>query len=150
VGVGIQGHASAAFPVVRAPVPILQEAERGLRVGLDWFGEDKIFAPSLGMKPRNLQPITSRYTESNSFLSANFEITNLKFKENALSKNKLERSISTTVCKLKISCCEAGHKHLLIGRDRHCWKRKSQKLRKEYIQGRIAAIVLIIFFLLQT
>jgi len=42
--VGIEGHGSVAFPVVRTPVPMVQEVDWGLRVGLDWYGEEKIFA----------------------------------------------------------------------------------------------------------
>jgi len=59
VGVGIQGHSWAAFPVVRAPVSILQEAERSLRFGLDWYGEGKILLspPShWGSNPETFNP----------------------------------------------------------------------------------------------
>lgn len=80
---GIKGHDSVAFLLVSAPVPIGQEVDWCLRVGLDWCGVKKTL-PSLGMKPRNIRLITSRYTETNSVLSANFEITELKQKESAL------------------------------------------------------------------
>jgi len=58
MGVGGQCHAPAALPPGKDPVPIVQEA--GWAPGPVWTGAENL-AP-LGIEPRTVQPVVSRYT----------------------------------------------------------------------------------------
>ena len=57
-----QGHAAAAFPPGKDPVPIVQDA--GWTPGQVWTGAKNLAPPPpLGFDPRTVQPVASGYTD---------------------------------------------------------------------------------------